>query len=77
MELAPELSFRHLSLAEVQLPAEAVVRIEHVPRDTVSICCDPDRHVFNARHTEPEISAALAGTHWIALDDWVAHPPIG
>lgn len=75
MEVAPELQFRHLSLAEVQLPAEAVVRIEHVVRDAVSLCCDPDSHVFNPDHTEPEIVAALAGTHWMSLADWAAHHP--
>ena len=77
MEIAPDLQFRHLTLAEAHLPAEAVVRIHGVPRDTVSICCDPDAHVVNARHTEPEIVAALKGTHWIELSDWAAHPPTG
>ena len=75
MEIAPDLQFRHLTAAELQLPHEAVVRIQHVPRDSVSICCDPDAHVFNAEHTEQEIVAALQGTHWIELRDWVAHPP--
>jgi hypothetical protein len=75
MEIAPDLQFRHLTLAEVQLPGEAVVRIAGVSRDAVSICCDPDSHVFNADHTEPEIVAALAATHWIELRDWAANPP--
>ena len=75
MEIAPDLQFRHLTLAGVQLPAEAVVRISSVSRDAVSICCDPDSHVFNAEHTEDEVASALAGTHWIELRDWVAHPP--
>jgi hypothetical protein len=75
MEIAPDLQFRHLTLAETQLPADAVMRINQVSRDAVSICCDPDAHVFNAEHTEQEIVAALHGTHWIELRDWVAHPP--
>jgi hypothetical protein len=75
MEIAPDLQFRHWTLAEVQLPADAVMRIASVSRDAVSICCDPDAHVFYAEHTEPEIAAALAGTHWIELRDWAANPP--
>jgi hypothetical protein len=75
MEIAPDLQFRHFTLAEVQLPGEAVVRISSVPRDAVSICCDPDAHVFNGEHTEPEIAAALAGTHWLELRDWASHRP--
>jgi hypothetical protein len=75
MEVAPDLQFRHLTLAEVQLPADAVMRIGTVSRGAVSICCDPDSHVFNAEHTEPEIVSALGGTHWIELRDWAANPP--
>lgn len=77
MEVAPDLQFRHLTLAEVHLPADAVMRIEHVARDAVSICCDPDQHVFNAGHTEPEVVEALAATHWMELAAWVEHPPTG
>lgn len=75
MEIAPDLQFRHFTLAEVQLPGEAVVRIEHVSRDALSLCCDPDSHVFNPAHTEPEIVAALKGTHWIDLTEWRGSPP--
>ena len=77
MEIAPDLQFRHLTLAEVQLPGEAAVRIGGVSRDAISICCDPDAHVVNAKHTEPEIVEALRGTHWIELAAWTEHPPTG
>jgi hypothetical protein len=69
MEIAPDLQFRHYTLAEVHLPAEAVVRIDGVSRDAVSLCCDPDAHVFIPAHTEPEVVEALRGTHWIDLTE--------
>ena len=75
MEVAPDLQFRHYTLAEVHLPADAVMRIDTISRDAVSVCCDLDHHVFNPGHTEPEIAAALRGTHWIDLADWPGHHP--
>jgi hypothetical protein len=75
MEIAPELQFRHYALAEVQLPGEAVVRIENVSRDEVSLCCDPDTHVFNPEHTEAAVAEALRGTHWLDLDEWTVRRP--
>jgi hypothetical protein len=75
MEMAPQLQFRHYTLAEVPLPTDVVVRIGGLSRDAVSLCCDVDQHVFNPAHTEPEIVEALVGTHWIDLADWVEHPP--
>jgi hypothetical protein len=65
MELAPDLQFRHFTLAEVQLPVDAFVQLEGVPPDEVNVCCDPDAHVFNPEHTDPRIAEALVGTHWI------------
>jgi hypothetical protein len=69
MEVAPELQFRHYTLREAQVPAEAFVRLEGVPLDTVSICCDLEAHVYNPEHTEPAVAAALRGTHWLSLDE--------
>ncbi|MDX6475566.1 MAG: hypothetical protein QOH95_1077 [Gaiellaceae bacterium] len=65
MEVAPEVQFRHYTLAEVQLPVDAFVQLEGVDADAVSVCCDLDAHVFNAEHTEPRVVEALRGTHWI------------
>ena len=54
MELAPDLQFKHLSVQEAQLPSEAVARIPaSIPLGETEICCDVDRHVFNAAHTHP------------------------
>ena len=71
MELAPELQFKHYTLAEAQLPAEAVVSID-VARDEVAICCDLDTHVFNPEHTDPQVADALRATHWFDLREWAA-----
>jgi hypothetical protein len=65
MELAPELTFRHYTLGEVHLPAEAFVQIEGIPFDAVAVCCDLDAHVFNPEHTDERIVRALRGTHWL------------
>jgi hypothetical protein len=53
MELAPDLQFKHYTVAEVQLPVEALTAISSVSLAAVAICCDLDAHVFYARHTEP------------------------
>ena len=37
MEVAPELTFRHYTLGEVQIPAEAFVQIEGIPFDAVAV----------------------------------------
>ncbi|MGH3004080.1 MAG: hypothetical protein ACRDM1_15685 [Gaiellaceae bacterium] len=69
MEIAPTLQFRHYTLREAQLPAEAFVHLGGVPFDTVSICCDLEAHVYNPAHTDPAIVAALQGTHWTNVHD--------
>ena len=64
MEIAPDLQFRHYTLREVQLPADAIVRLGGIDRDAVAICCDVEAHVYNPAHTEPAIVEALRGTYW-------------
>jgi len=64
MEIAPDLTFRHYTLREVQLPTDAFVRLEGVDLDAVSICCDLEAHVYNPTHTEPRVVEALKGTYW-------------
>jgi hypothetical protein len=72
MELAPELQFKHYTLAEAQLPAEAVVNIDSVGRDEIAICCDLVSHVFNPEHTDTQVAEALRVTHWFDLREWSA-----
>jgi hypothetical protein len=75
MEVAPELQFKHHTLAEARLPAEAIVQIPNVPLDAVAICCDLEHHVFHAAHTDPDVAHALADTHWYELREWATTGP--
>jgi hypothetical protein len=75
MEIAPDLQFKHYTLAEAKLPGEALVNIKDVPQEAVAICCDLDRHVFFAEHTEPEVAAALRASHWYDLSEWSTAGP--
>jgi hypothetical protein len=70
MELAPDLQFKHYTVAEARLPAEALMSLPDVPLGAIAICCDLDRHVFYAQHTEPKVAAALRETHWFELQEW-------
>ena len=75
MELAPELQFKHYTLAEAHLPADAMVHVDGIALDSVVICCDLDSHVFNHEHTDPQIVEALHASHWFDLREWAVHHP--
>jgi hypothetical protein len=75
MELDPDLQFKHYTVSEAQLPADTLSRISQVSLDEVEICCDLDHHVFNPEHTDPEVAAALADTHWFDLNEWSTSGP--
>ena len=75
MELAPDLQFKHYTLGEARLPGEALVNLADVPLTAVAICCDLERHVFYAAHTEPKVAAALRETHWYELAEWSTTGP--
>jgi hypothetical protein len=75
MELAPELQFKHYTVREAQLPADALVSIEGVNLDAVAICCDLERHVFFADHTDEAVAEALRASHWFDLREWVQRSP--
>jgi hypothetical protein len=70
MEVAPDLQFKHYTLAEAKLPTEAIVSIGDVPQETVAICCDLEHHVFYGDHTDPGVAEALRATHWYDLAEW-------
>ena len=72
MEIAPELQFKHYTVAEAKLPADALMLIPEIALSDVAICCDLDRHVFWAEHTEPKVADALRSSHWFEVRDWVA-----
>jgi hypothetical protein len=75
MEIAPELQFKHYTVAEAQLPGDALMLIPDVSLAEVAICCDLDRHVFYAGHTDPRVAAALRQTHWYDLAEWSTSGP--
>jgi hypothetical protein len=67
MEIAPELQFKHYTVAEAKLPAEALAHVQDMTLNAVAICCDLERHVFYAEHTDPDVAEALRHTHWFDL----------
>jgi hypothetical protein len=80
MELAPDLQFIHMTVPEARLPVEALTKITHVSLGEVAVCCDRDHHVYYAAHTDPEVAAALDGTHWYEVREYAergpgSHPP--
>jgi hypothetical protein len=75
MELAPDLQFKHYTVAEVQLPVEALTKITQVSLSDVSICCDVEHHVYYGEHTEAEVAKALRDTHWFEVREWVTSGP--
>jgi hypothetical protein len=74
LEVAPDLQFKHHTVADARLPGEALVNAPDVSLSDV-ICCDLERHVFYAEHTEPSIAEALRATHWFELREWVTRGP--
>lgn len=75
MEIAPDLQFKHYTVAEARLPAEALVSLPTIPLGAVAICCDLERHVFNAGHTDMDVAQALRDTHWFEVGEWASTGP--
>ena len=75
MELAPELQFKHFTVRELELPTEVLVVIGEVNQDEVSVCADPDKHVYYTPHTDPRVVEALKDSHWFDLDEWRTSGP--
>ena len=75
MEIAPELQFKHYTVAEARLPADALMHVPQVLLSEVAICCDLERHVFYAEHTDPDVAEALRHTHWFDLAEWSTSGP--
>ena len=71
LDLAPDLHFKHYTVAEARLPSEALVNITNVPHEAVAVCADLDHHVFNPEHTDPTVAQALRETHWFDLREWI------
>jgi len=75
MEIAPDLQFKHYTVAELKLPADALISLTDVSLDEISICCDLDKHVYFARHTDPQLVEALRASHWFDLTEWTTSGP--
>jgi hypothetical protein len=75
MEVAPDLQFKHYTVAEARLPADALVHVHEVSLGDVAICCDLEHNVFNALHTEPSVATALRESHWFELREWASNGP--
>ncbi|MGH2931291.1 MAG: hypothetical protein ACRDKK_00385 [Gaiellaceae bacterium] len=74
-EIAPDLQFKHYTVAEARLPAEALVDLDNFPLDAVAICCDLDKNVFYAGHTDQKVAEALHATHWYEVREWTTSGP--
>ena len=72
MEVAPELQFKHYTVAEAKLPADALMHITGVSLSEIEICCDLDRNVFFADHTPEQVAETLRASHWFELREWIA-----
>ncbi|MGE5691104.1 MAG: hypothetical protein ACM33B_11180 [Pseudomonadota bacterium] len=75
LEIAPHLQFKHYTVSEAKLPAEALGALPHTSLSDVAICCDLDHHVFYAKHTDPAVAEALRATHWYDLTEWATTGP--
>ena len=73
-EIAPDLQFKHYTVAEAKLPADALVHLP-VPLEAVEICADLDHNVFYAQHTDPKVAEALRETHWYEVREWTTTGP--
>ena len=75
LERAPDLLFKHYTVAEAQLPSDVLTQLTAVSLDSIAICCDLDKHVFNAEHTDERVAEALRESHWYDLREWAATGP--
>ena len=75
MELAPELQFKHYTVAEARLPADVLMHVPQMLLSEVAICCDLERHVFYATHTDSRVVDALRQSHWFDLAEWSTSGP--
>src|SRR5262249_25395389 len=74
MEIAPELQFKHYSVAEAKLPSEVLVATD-VPLGEIEICCDLDHHVFYAAHTARPGGGGPRASQWFELAEWASRGP--
>ncbi len=74
-EIAPDLQFKHYTVAEARLPGDALMTLSDISLDEVAICADLDKNVFYATHTDPQVAEALRSTHWYELREYADRGP--
>ena len=67
--------FKHISVADAQLPFDVLSKISHVSLGEIEMCADIEHNVFNGAHTDPQVVAALVGTHWFEVHEWATTGP--
>ena len=75
LDVAPDLHFKHYTVSEAHLPAEALASLSEVSLDSIEICADLDHNVFNPEHTDELVAESLRATHWYDLREWVSSGP--
>jgi len=70
MELDPKLQFKHYSVLEAKLPAEALIRVTQESLSGGWLCADLEHHVFNSCHTDPVVAKALRASDWSDVHEW-------
>ena len=74
-EIAPDLQFKHYTVAEARLPGDALMTLSDISLDEVAICADLDKNVFYAEHTDPRVAEALRASHWYEVREWTTTGP--
>lgn len=70
LDVAPDLLFKHYTAGELQLPSDVVIALGDVRLSSIEVCADRTHNVFNARHTDDRVAAALRRSYWTELGDW-------
>ena len=75
MEIAPELQFKHYTVAELHLPADALTEVPKVPLTELAICCDPEPPRLQPRAHRRGVAAALRQSHWYEVRECAQRRP--
>jgi hypothetical protein len=74
-EIAPDLQFKHYTVAEARLPADALMTLPDISLETVAICADLDKNGFYNELTDPRVAEALRASHWYEVREWTTTGP--
>ena len=70
MEIAPELQFKHYTVAEAKLPADALVHVNGRLAVRRRALLRPRAARLLRGATDPRVVEALRQTHWFDLAEW-------